>query len=488
MSTLFISYRREDSSGYAINLYDRLANRFGRDHVFMDIDQIQPGEDFHDVIHEKLKSVQVAVVLIGKHWLNIPGETGRRLDNADDWVRLEIGTLLERKIRVIPVLVGGATMPKSTELPECLKLLVRIQAHEISDNRFRSDVDRLIQALEKIVNVQPSPQRTASSTSSDSTNPKTEAKGRSHKSSNRFAIGTGIVALLFGATALYNDLLSNTAETTPIADQKVDARLPFEPEMVSIPAGKFMMGSPESEKDRHSDEGPQHKVTIEAFEMSRFEITTKQFRQFVQDRNYQTAKQNYFGCRDDVNDDSEQQQLEPNWQNPGFAQSDDHPVVCVSWSDAQAYVKWLSEQTGKQYRLPTEAEWEYAARAGSKTRYWWGDDIGRNNAVCNGCGSQWDGKRTAPVGSFKANAFGLHDTAGNVHEWVEDCFRPGHDYKGAPIDGSAWTWTGPGDCRYFAFRGGSWNNVPKRLRSSRRDGSLFGIARNLVGFRIARDF
>ncbi|MCB1936650.1 MAG: toll/interleukin-1 receptor domain-containing protein, partial [Nitrosomonas sp.] len=151
MSTLFISYRREDSSGYAINLYDRLASHFGRDHVFMDIDQIKPGEDFHDVIHDKLKSVEVAVVLIGKHWLNIPGETGRRLDNPDDWVRLEIATLLERKIRVIPVLVGGATMPKSTELPECMQPLARRQTHEISDNRFHADVDRLTQVLETMV-------------------------------------------------------------------------------------------------------------------------------------------------------------------------------------------------------------------------------------------------------------------------------------------------------------------------------------------------
>ena len=157
MSTLFINYRRKDASGYAGRLYDRLAKHFDRDQVFMDIDQIEPGEDFHEVIDKKLKSVQVAVVLIGRHWLDITDAAGkRRLDNPDDWVRLEIAALLERNIRVIPVLVGDAVMPQSTELPECLKPLARRNAYEISDLRFHTDVDRLIQVLEKITNVQPS--------------------------------------------------------------------------------------------------------------------------------------------------------------------------------------------------------------------------------------------------------------------------------------------------------------------------------------------
>ena len=483
MSTLFISYRREDSSGYAINLYDRLASHFGRDHVFMDIDQIKPGEDFHDVIHDKLKSVEVAVVLIGKHWLNIPGETGRRLDNPDDWVRLEIATLLERKIRVIPVLVGGATMPKSTELPECMQPLARRQTHEISDNRFHADVDRLTQVLETMVSVQPSSQKIASPTPTDS-----------KKSSNWFAISLGIVALLFGAVALYNDFSGNTEDavaipspydasdstppaptaedktidtnnataTTPVIKKKTATRLPFEPEMVRIPAGTFMMGSPESEKNRNPNEGPQHEVTIAAFKMGKYEVTFEEYDAFAKATNRKL----------------------PNDRGWGRGK---RPVINISWHDAQAYVQWLSEQTGKQYRLPTEAEWEYAARAGTQTRYWWGDDIGNNNALCWGCGIEWDGKPTAPAGSFKANAFGLHDTAGNVWEWVEDCWH--ENYTNAPTDDSAWLDANGGDCSRRVVRGGSWDSGPERLLSaSRARSNNARDANDIQGFRIAKDF
>ncbi len=532
MSNLFISYRHDDSSGYAINIYDRLANRFGHDRVFMDIDHIQPGEDFHDIIHEKLKSVQVAIVLIGKHWLNIPGESSRRIDNPDDWVRLEIATLLERKIRVIPVLVGGAVMPKSTELPECLQPLARRQAHEVSDNRFRTDIDRLIQVLETMMSAQPPSPQTASPAQPDSEKPQTEidaSRSRQSKSEppvtqppkdiNWFAISLGIIALLFGATALYNDfsnkiedtgtfsspydasdntpqtaIIEDTATvdtkvataTTPAVDQKTETRLPFEPDMVRIPVGTFMMGSPESEKDRQSDEDPQRKVSIAAFEMGRFEITVGQFRQFVQDNNYRTvAEQNGKGCYVWINNEWKQQP-ERNWQSPGFTQSDNQPVVCVSWDDAQAYVTWLANKTGKQYRLPTEAEWEYAARAGTPTRYWWGDDIGNNNAVCGDCGSQWDGKQTAPVGSFKSNTFGLHDTAGNVWEWVQDCWH--ENYINAPADGSAWGDANGGYCSTRVVRGGSWVSNPQNLRSADRDRDVTEDANFNLGFRIARDF
>ena len=162
------------------------------------------------------------------------------------------------------------------------------------------------------------------------------------------------------------------------------------------------------------------------------------------------------------------------------------PVINVSWHEAQAYVQWLSAQTGKQYRLPTEAEWEYAARAGTQTRYWWGDDIGKNNAVCYDCGSEWDDKQTAPVGSFNANTFELHDTAGNVWEWVQDCWHD--DYNNAPVDGSAWLEADGGDCNHRVVRGGSWNGFSLYLQSAIRFRFKSDGAFNYVGFRIARDF
>src|SRR5262249_17947659 len=132
------------------------------------------------------------------------------------------------------------------------------------------------------------------------------------------------------------------------------------------------------------------------------------------------------------------------------------PVINVTWDDANRYVSWLSRITGKHYRLLSEAEYEYAARAGTSTAYPWGNDIGKNQANCNGCGSMWDNKQPAPVGSFASNDFGLYDMVGNVGQWVEDCFHP--NYEGAPTNGSAWT---TGDCRRRVVRGGSWTDDPR---------------------------
>ncbi len=162
---------------------------------------------------------------------------------------------------------------------------------------------------------------------------------------------------------------------------------------------------------------------------------------------------------------------------------DTRPVINVSWTDAREYAAWLSRKTGKQYRLPSEAEWEYAARAGSTTAYSWGPAIGRGNANCNGCGSQWDDKQTAPVGRFAANRFGLHDMHGNVWEWVEDCRH--ETYAGAPRDGAAWTTSG--DCSFRYVRGGAWLSNPRFARSANRLSLSSGnLSRGSdTGFRVA---
>jgi formylglycine-generating enzyme required for sulfatase activity len=237
-----------------------------------------------------------------------------------------------------------------------------------------------------------------------------------------------------------------------------ESRLPFEPEMVLIPPGKFLMGSNEGD----SDEQPIHEVTIAyTFEISKYEVTFKEYDVFAN------------ATKRDLPTDS-------GWWRGNY------PVIDVSFNDAQAYVKWLSDKTGKKYRLPTEAEWEYAARAGMQTSYWWGDGIGKNNANCYSCGSQWDRKQTAPVGSFKPNPFGLHDTAGNVWEWVEDCW---HDnYQGAPTDGSVWKEANNGDCSLRVIRGGWWSSYPRDLRTAVRRSDSPGTPNNFAGFRIARDF
>src|SRR5262245_704849 len=169
---------------------------------------------------------------------------------------------------------------------------------------------------------------------------------------------------------------------------------------------------------------------------------------------------------------------------------DNRPVINVSWHDAKEYAGWLSQKTGKTYRLLSAAEWEYAARAGSTTAFWWGQDVGKGNANCNGCGSVWDHIKTARVGSFRPNDFGLYDTAGNVGEWVEDCSHDtsgaladrGRD-RGAPTDGSPWF---GGDCTYRDLRGGSWTSFPSAVRSAVHYQYLADSWANVNGFRVAR--
>lgn len=158
------------------------------------------------------------------------------------------------------------------------------------------------------------------------------------------------------------------------------------------------------------------------------------------------------------------------------------PVINVSWEDAKAFAAWLSQKSGKNFRLPTEAEWEYAARADSNTAYWWGNDLGRGNANCNGCGSRWDNRSTAPVGSFSANRFGLYDMLGNVSEWVED--RRHDSYQGAPADGSAWS-DGPSGER--VQRGGSFRDFPKDVKASTRNWAAHTHKQADCGFRLVMD-
>jgi formylglycine-generating enzyme required for sulfatase activity len=232
------------------------------------------------------------------------------------------------------------------------------------------------------------------------------------------------------------------------------------PKMVVVPAGEFIMGSSEDEEGRYSDERPQHKVTIaRAFAVSRFEVMFDEWDACVL----------LGGCA---------------WPAPeagGWGRGT-RPVINVSWDDAQQYVAWLSRRTGKTYRLLSEAEWEYAARASTATAYPWGDEVGDGNANCDGCGSQWDGKQTAPAGSFIANPFGLHDMNGNVFEWVQDCYQ---SYNEVPSDGSNRT---SGECprTLRVVRGGAWNSPPKDIRSAVRFRNPPDIRYDSVGFRVAR--
>ena len=228
------------------------------------------------------------------------------------------------------------------------------------------------------------------------------------------------------------------------------------PLMVVIPPGKFAMGSPDDEVDRTKGEGPRHEVTItRAFGVSKSEVTFEQWDACVAAA----------ACPRAVD----------SWGRGKM------PVIDVSWDGAKRYVAWLSRVTGKEYRLLTEAEWEYAARAGTSTRYPWGDEPGFGHANCNGCGGAWI-LQTAPVGSFQPNAFGLLDMQGNVWEWVEDVW---HDsFEGAPIDGSAWLQGG--DPSFGVVRGASWHNEPELVRAAIRLKRHRKVQFDTLGFRVAR--
>lgn len=255
------------------------------------------------------------------------------------------------------------------------------------------------------------------------------------------------------------------------------------PEMTIVPAGAFTMGSPRSEKDRRADEGPQRTVTIaKPFAVGKFEVTKTEFEAFVRESDYDAADKCWTLEGGKIDERSGR-----SWHNPGFSQTGDHPVACVNWNDAKAYVAWLSNKTGKAYRLLSEAEWEYVARAGTATPFSTGQTITTDQANLNGnytyngsCQGYYRGK-TVPVGSFAANAFQLHDMHGNVCEWVEDCLKG--NYSGAPSDGSAWT---GGDCSFRVLRGGSWADPPGSLRSAVRFSFRTDVRFSDFGFRVAR--
>ncbi|MGB5677770.1 MAG: SUMF1/EgtB/PvdO family nonheme iron enzyme [Gammaproteobacteria bacterium] len=237
-----------------------------------------------------------------------------------------------------------------------------------------------------------------------------------------------------------------------------------DPEMVRIEGGRFWMGSDRSvDSAAVSNEQPRHEVSIGPFYIGKYEVTFEEYNAFVRST----------GAR------------EPD--DKGYRRGR-RPVVDVSWEDAIAYAEWLSEQTGMRYRLPTEAEWEYAARGGTETLYWWGNDVQQDGKVwanCNGCGTNEWSRRPAPVGSFQPNAFGVHDTAGNVWEWVQDCWH--WSYEGAPDDGSVWEASEGVDCNKRVFRGGSWHGTPRELRSAHRARNRPGTSALVLGFRLARD-
>lgn len=227
------------------------------------------------------------------------------------------------------------------------------------------------------------------------------------------------------------------------------------PEMAVIPAGSYLMGS----NGRHKNERPAHEVTIaKSFALGVYEVTFDEWQACFDDG----------GC-ERVPDDHK-------WGRGR------RPVMNITWYETQPFVEWLSKKTGHTYRLPSEAEWEYAARGGTTTEFWWGQEVGENLANCRDCQSQWSKKGSAPVGSFAANPFGLYDVHGNEWEWMNDCWFPTH--AGAPVDGAT---RFEEDCQYRTMRSGSWYYFSKNIRSAWRFRNDARVKSYGIGMRVLRE-
>ncbi len=519
VAKVFISYRRDDSAGHAGRVHDRLAQEFGRDLLFMDVDAVPLGADFIKVLRDEVAKCDVLLAVIGPNWLKIRDEEGsRRLDNTNDYVRIEIATALQRDIPVIPILLDGAKIPKAEQLPKGLEGLTARNGLDVRHASFHIDMDKLIAGLKSQpghVDAAGAPRSTHEKRRNNE-----EAVFRQGIKDNwrrwATAVGGGIAAVFVGAALVWVKIVppipihqpspapvpltpapvqspppapvqQSPAPTQPLSAPtfppiKVELLSPareralrpkdsFEecascPVMVVIPAGSFIMGSAENELGRKDNEGPQHKVTFaQQFAVGRFSVTFDEWDACVADG----------GCNG----------YSPPDQGWGRGR---RPAIDVSWNEAKVYLAWLSRKTGKTYRLLSEAEREYVTRAGTTTPFWWGSTISTSQANYNGNFTYGDdGTRgefrneTMPVDTFAPNPWGLYQVHGNVSEWTEDCW---HDnYNDAPADGSAWT---AADCKQRVRRGGSVGSPPQVLRSAFRL-SYAAVNRTFfIGFRVAR--
>ncbi len=497
MAKIFVNYRRDDVAGDARGVRDGLAAKFGKANVFMDVDNLLAGQRFDIELAKALDACDVLIAIIGPRWmeqLKARMQVGER-----DYVREEIAAALARNIVVIPVRVGRdgqmTPFPRAEDLPEEIRELVLYQKHDVAHERFGRDIADLVAAVVTVRRVGkptvpvwqrpplvaalaavvmavgyagahwagvPVPWPWAASPPVESIQDRVataaagvakDVEAARQRAGEKLAASSDAIR---AASEKFSGSGGAEARKTPKAGEVFRDCPDVCPEMVVVQAGEFTMGSNEDDNEK-----PPHKVTIgKPFAVGKFTVTFDEWDACVAEG----------GCK-----------TKPSDQGWGRAK---RPVIKVSWDDVtNEYLPWLNKKTGKTYRLLTEAEWEYAARAGSTTKYSWGDEIGKGNANCDGCGSQWDNTQTAPVGSFKPNAFGLYDMHGNVWQWTVDCW---HDsYKEAPTGGEAWiTACSNGSAR--VVRGGSWFSFPRNLRAAFRKWLSADIRNQLIGVRVAR--
>jgi len=533
MPKISLSYRRDDSGGIAGWIYDRLRARFGSDAVFMDIDNVPFGVDFREHIDSAVSQCDVVLAVIGTKWA---GETDahRRLDDPRDFVRIELESALHRNLPVIPILIGYARMPTGADLPPSLTRLAFRNAIDVDQGRdFDRHVDRLVRGIEfhfqrlKIPAAPPlSEAREAAPTLPAAPEPDRPrvASGRQELAVSSELVGAppqrrnvpwlwfylAAVPLLAFLGIIIHEQGGNKKAASP-SPSAADSSKPASPtthvespklalpsqkprpsspqpirawtnsigiKLVRIEAGEFLMGTtkhhveqlmrlyPDSPRELFDDEQPAHLVRLsKAFCLGIHEVTQGQYQAVMGD-------------------------------NPSqFKGSDDLPVEKVSWLDAVKFCIKLSEREqqtpfyrtngtevtpvgGDGYRLPTEAEWEYACRAKNTTLYSFGNDAGKLDEHAWTVGNSES--KTRPVGLKLPNAWGLYDMLGNVWEWCADGYDAKY-YASSPSAGP------PGAPRtpFRVFRGGSWSNVPRGCRLSRRGGHLPAGRQNYLGFRVA---
>ncbi len=482
MADIFISYAREDRERVR-PIQASLESR-GFD-VFWDT-EIQPGHRWDETLQEKLEFAKCVLVAwsessVTSHWVKDEASYGR-----------------DHNI-LLPITLDGTPPPLGFR---------QIQTVDLS--KWKGDVgdpairDILGQA-ERLLGSEPAARTEATPTPA----------ARKRGAAAVIAAIAVVLALVIVAAAAWvfreplRTALQGSDVTAPVQRQPVPAvsaatALPkpgerFKecadcPTMVVLPAGQSVVGAPAEairSGDAASDQGPQHRIVIGApFAVSETEVTLGEYRQFVAE----TGRKPPPGCT--IFNDGFAWSPEADFERPGYTQTADYPVVCVSFDDARAYADWLSQKTGARYRLLSEAEWEYAARAGSDTTYSFGEDASdfcryaniadlAASEVHNGwrvvdCNDGYAG--AAPTGSFEANAFGLADMQGNVWEWVADCWHG--SFELAPIDGSAWT--EDGDCERRVVRGGGWDVGPTDARISLRGKLPANDRHSFYGFRVAR--
>ncbi|MEM1293332.1 MAG: SUMF1/EgtB/PvdO family nonheme iron enzyme [Cyanobacteria bacterium P01_H01_bin.162] len=449
MPKIFISYRRSDSEDVAGRIYDRLLNHFGKGNVFKDVDDIPFGVDFRDYLNASLDQCQIVLAVIGKTWLTATDDSGRRrLDNPADWVRLELEESLRRRdVLVVPLLVRRASLPRVDELPEPLRdLAYRNGTQARPDPDFHTDMTRLINGVESYFK---NLKRTASPP------PPSPVPTPANPT--------------FSFEVVTVDAQGKIVQRQPAqAEYRVeDLGGGIQLELVKIPSGRFQMGAPQSEDTSRDMERPQHWVTVPEFWMGKFPVTQAQYQAVM-------------------------------GKNPSHFTNDgaNRPVEQVTWNDAVAFCQALSQRAGPAYRLPSEAEWEYACRAGTTTPFHFGPTMTTDLANYRGTDCINEGKtnpgnfghgpmvidreHTTVVGQFSPNAFGLYDLHGNVTEWCQDVWHG--SYAGAPADGAAWLAGGDQDQRIL--RGGSWLDNPEFCRSAYRFKYAPGGRVSVIGFRV----